>query len=211
MIDNTISSETARRFYNWLGKRHDWAELYDSRAKQRTLALLELAPGQHVLNVGVGTGKEHKLIQSAVAPGGSAFGLDLASVMLKLASKRTSALLCEGDACRLPFAPSSFERLLSTYVLDLLPAGDLPAALAGFRRVLRPGGRMVIVSLTEGVTAPSRLIVALWKAVYSVSPLACGGCRPLQLSEMVCQAGFDNIEREVIVQLGVPSEIVIAT
>ena len=102
-------------------------------------------------------------------------------------------------------------RLLASYVLDLLPAGDLPAALAGFRRVLRPGGRMVIVSLTEGVTAPSRLIVALWKAVYSVSPLACGGCRPLQLSEMVCQAGFDNIEREVIVQLGVPSEIVIAT
>ena len=210
MIENTISTETARRFYDRLGRGHDWAEFYDSQAKKRALALLDLAPGQNVLNVGVGTGKAHQHIQSAVAPGGTVYGLDLSTVMLKLAYARTSAVLCEGDARALPFAAASFDRLISTYVLDLLPAGDLAGVLAGFRHVLKPDGRTVIVSLTEGVNNPSRLVVALWKAVYALSPIACGGCRPLELSEIVGRTGFREVEREVLVQLGVPSEVIVA-
>jgi hypothetical protein len=68
----------------------------------------------------------------------------------------------------------------------------------------------VIVSLTEGVNNPSRLVVALWKAVYALSPIVCGGCRPLELSEIVRRTGFREVEREVLVQLGVPSEVIVA-
>ena len=211
MIEDTISTDTARHFYDWLGKGQDWAELYDSKAKERALSRLDLTSGLAVLNVGLGTGKADAIIQSVVAPGGTAYGLDLSTVMLRLAYQRSSALLCAGDARCLPFASSSFSRLLSTYVLDLLPASDLPRVLADFQRVLKPGGRMVVVSLTEGVNAASRVVIGLWKAAYGLSPVACGGCRPLQLAHMVRQANFCQVEREVVVQLGVPSEIVIAS
>jgi len=73
------------------------------------------------------------------------------------------------------------------------------------------GGRAVLLALTEGVDLPSRSLVAAWKLVYAVSPLACGGCRPLRLTDLVKQAGFDPVEREVIVQLGLPSEIIVAS
>lgn len=209
-IDDTISTETARRFYDWLGAGHDSAEFYESQAKKYALAQLELAAGQHVLNVGIGTGKDQGSIQAAIAPNGVAFGLDLSRVMLKLVSTRCNTLLCEGNASFLPFFSDSFDRLLSTYLLDLLPLSKLPGVLAQFRRVLKPGGRMVLVSLTEGVTWPSRALVALWKMAYAVSPVACGGCRPLQLYDLVCEAGFNEIQREVIVQLGVPSEVIVA-
>ena len=47
---------------------------------------------------------EQLQIEQAIAPGGVSFGLDLSPVMLHLTQQRTNALLCEGDACRLPFA-----------------------------------------------------------------------------------------------------------
>jgi len=40
--------------------------------------------------------------------------------------------------------------------------------------------------------------------------VTCGGCRPLQLSELVRQAGFNWVERQVLVQLGIPSEVLVA-
>lgn len=70
---------------------------------------------------------------------------------------------------------------------------------------------MVILALTEGVDLPSRALVAIWKGMFELSPTICGGCRPLELSDYVHKAGFKDVNREVIVQLGVPSEIILAT
>jgi demethylmenaquinone methyltransferase/2-methoxy-6-polyprenyl-1,4-benzoquinol methylase len=141
-----------------------------------------------------------------VTPGGLTVGLDISPIMRAITHARTRAALCGGDARQLPFADSCFDRLFSAYTLDLIPYQDLPSLLAGFQRVLRPGGRMVLVSLTEGIDRPSRVLVALWKLVYRVSLIICGGCPPLQLSGLVQQAGFREVRREVVVQYGVPSE-----
>jgi demethylmenaquinone methyltransferase/2-methoxy-6-polyprenyl-1,4-benzoquinol methylase len=210
MIQETISPEATRRFYDRLGARHDWTGHYEGRAKTVALTRLDLGPGQQLLNLGVGTGKEHAQLQAIIAPNGIAFGLDLSPVMLKLTQSRTVAPLSAADACRLPFASASFNRLFSTYVLDLIPAPALPGLLAECRRVLKPGGRMVLVSLTEGVNLSSRMVVGLWKLAYAVNPVACGGCRPVQLAGLVQAAGFCRVEREVVAQLAVPSEIIVA-
>ncbi|MBI4278739.1 MAG: methyltransferase domain-containing protein [Armatimonadetes bacterium] len=211
VIQETISTEAARRFYDRLGVRHDWVGWWEARAKARATQLLDLRPGLRVLDVGVGTGRDHALVQAGVAPGGMTVGLDLSAVMLDLTRARTGAPVCRADARAVPFAGASFDRLFCAYVLDLLPARDLPETLAGFRRVIVPGGRMVLVTLTEGVSLSSRLFIAAWKALYAVSAAACGGCRPLQLAEMVRAAGFCGVWRETVVHLAVPSEIIVAT
>ncbi len=210
MIQDTISTEAARRFYDRLGRRHDWAERYEGHAKARALALLDLESGQRVLDVGAGTGKEHARLASAAGPSGLAVGIDISSVMLGITRSRTGTPVCQADARHLPFAEASFDRLFCAYVLDLIPAADLPGILAEFHRVLRPGGRLALVSLTEGVDLPSRLLVAAWKLAYTVSPIACGGCRPLCLAELVQDAGLKLLSREVVVQLAVPSEVLVA-
>ena len=210
MNEDTISTEAARRLYDRLGARYDWAERFEGRAKVRALDLLDLSGGQRVLDVGVGTGKEHARLVAAVGADGRAVGVDISFTMLDIARTRTGAPVCQADARHLPFVSASFDRLFCSYVLDLIPAGDLPDVLAEFRRVLKPEGRMALVSLTEGVTLPSRLFVAVWKLAYVVSPIACGGCRPLRLSPLVRGAGFTILSREIVVQLGVPSEVVVA-
>ena len=210
MPNQTLSTSAVQRFYDSIGGRYDWFESFESQAKLRAIQCLALEPGQWVLNVGVGTGKEHSRLQAAVAPHGKAFGLDLSRVMLDLTRERTHAPLCQADARWLPFARGSFDRLYAAYVLDLLPSGAYPELLSDFYHLLKPGGRAVLLALTEGVDLPSRALVAAWKMIYAISPLVCGGCRPLQLTEMVKRVGFDSVGREVIVQLGLPSEIVVA-
>lgn len=173
------------------------------------MQLLALAPGQHVLEVGAGTGKELAAFQQAVQPDGSAWGVDLSARMALVAHQQRGLPVARSDGRALPFGDQAFDRLYAAYVLDLIPAADLEAMLAGFFRVLRPGGLAVVVALTEGINLPSKLFVGVWKATYALSPLSCGGCRPLQLYSLAQQAGFLPIEREVIVQFGVPSEILV--
>jgi len=212
MIKETISAAEARRFYNRLGEAHDRGGRFERAAKAAGLAALDCQAGDWALNAGVGTGKEQRLLQQAVGADGRTCGIDLARTMLDITRRRVpQTLLCEGDIGRLPYAAASFDRLLCSYVLDLLPLAAIPAVLAEFRRVLREDGRLVLVSLTEGVDLPSKALVTLWKTAYRIHPLSCGGCRPLQLASLTRSAGFHTVERAVIVQLGVPSELIIAT
>jgi ubiquinone/menaquinone biosynthesis C-methylase UbiE len=210
MVQHTLTPTAAQRYYDFWGARYDWFGFYEARAKQRARELLALAPGQSVLNIGLGTGKESLAIQQKIDPHGIAFGADLSSAMLRVAHRRRLQALCQADGHWLPFASQSFDRLLASYVLDLMPAADLPGLLSEFCRTLKPGGRLVLLSLTEGVNRTSRGFVRLWKAAYTISPVVCGGCRPLQLAPLIEQSGLTVLEREVVVQWGVPSELIAA-
>lgn len=210
VIRETISAHAAQRFYDRLGARHDWAEFYESRAKQRALQLLELRTGLALLNAGCGTGREQHEIEASMSPGGRAIGVDISIVMARLTRQRTGSSTLQADIGALPFASKSFDRVFSSYVLDLIRYDEIGGILSEFRRVLRPDGRLVILALTEGESGPSRAVVGLWKAIYGIAPIACGGCRPLRLSGLMQEAGYRQVTREVVVQFGVPSELIVA-
>lgn len=208
MNEKTLSATGAQKFYDRIGSRYDWFEFYEAKAKERAHLNLKLAPGQKVLSVGVGTGKGLSQIIRDISPGGTGFGLDISPVMIRLTRELTNAPVCQADARQLPFRRHSFDRIFAAYILDLIPQSDLEHLLAGFHRVLKSSGTIVIIALTEGVDRLSRTVVAGWKGLFDLSPTLCGGCRPLQLFDLVHATGFDNVEREVVVQMGVPSEII---
>ena len=210
MIEQTISVDAARRVYNRLGRQLDAAERYEAHAKSKALQLLAARPNHRILHVGVGTGKEQAQLHQMVVPDGIVVGADLSRTMLELTRSRIDTPLCEGNAISLPFANASFDRIFSAYMLDLIDITGILQILTEFRRVLKPDGRMVLVSLTEGVSLSSRLFVALWKLRYTINPHALGGCRPIRLSEPVQRAGFTLVTQTVVVQNRFPSEIVVA-
>ncbi|MEM8534229.1 MAG: methyltransferase domain-containing protein [Chloroflexota bacterium] len=210
MIEQTISVDAARRVYNRLGRQLNAAERYEAHAKSKALQLLATRPNQRILHVGVGTGREHAQLHQTVVPDGVVVGVDLSRTMLELTRSRIDTPLCEGNAVSLPFANASFDRIFSAYMLDLIDITDIFRVLDEFRRVLKPDGRMVLVSLTEGISLSSRLFVALWKLRYVINPHTLGGCRPIRLSEPVQRAGFTLVTQTVVVQNRFPSEIVVA-
>lgn len=210
MFERTITRDEARRVYDGLGAGLARAERFEGRAKALGLALLGAAPGQRIIHVGLGIGVEHAALKARAGPGGLVVGCDLARGMLELTRARAPTPLIQADALRLPLRHGQFDRLFSAYMLDLIPLAEIPTVLAEFRRVLRPGGHLVLVSLTEGVTLASRLFVAGWKLGYRLDPARFGGCRPLQLAALLRDQGF-GVERHVVVQRGFPSEILVGT
>ena len=91
----------------------------------------------------------------------------------RASSSRTARSTC-------PSPDASCDRVVSTYVLDLLSPADARAFVAEARRVLRPGGLLALASLAPGRTAPARLVTASGRRVWRLNPALLGGCRPLR-------------------------------
>jgi len=130
-----------------------WARVYDwvfgpafTRSRRRAIELLELKPGDRVIEVGVGTGLSLPLFPSDCR----VVGADFSRAMLERATTRASgrangaAMLVEGDGGVLPFPDNTFDAALAPYVVSAAP--DPVALLREMERVCRPGGRLVILN-----------------------------------------------------------------
>jgi ubiquinone/menaquinone biosynthesis C-methylase UbiE len=188
-----------------------WARLTESRARDRCLELAAIRDGESVLEVAVGTGLAFEKIIEA-NPSGRNEGIDLTDAMLARAEARARKTgsgnfrLSVGDAYDLEFGDDSFDVVVNNYMFDLLPEQDFPRVLSEFRRVLRPGGRLVIVNMTTG----ERWYNGIWSLIYSINPAVLGGCRGVSLVTHLQAAGFTGIEREYLSQVTFPSEIIAA-
>ena len=129
--------------YDRLAHRYDarWPS-YISKSVQRTLAHVKPRPGERLLDVGCGTGE----LLAAIArqdSGATLIGVDPSPAMLAVArEKLPAASFLEGTAESIPVESSSVDWLVTTsafhYVADPL------SARREFRRVLRPGGTLVL-------------------------------------------------------------------
>jgi ubiquinone/menaquinone biosynthesis C-methylase UbiE len=131
----------ARR-YDLAGARFERLAIGDSR--QWTCA----RAGGDTLEVAVGTGRNLALYGSDVR----LTGIDLSPGMLAKARRRVAGPgravdLREGDAERLPYADATFDTVVCTLALCAIP--DRAAAIAEMHRVLRPGGRLLLVDHAE--------------------------------------------------------------
>jgi SAM-dependent methyltransferase len=114
--------------------------------RRRVLEALALASGERVLDVGAGPGFLAAAAAEAVGPTGHVCGVDISEPLLAYARERTTLPWLEfrnGDATALPFADATFDVAVSMQVLEYVPEVD--AALAEIARVLRPGGRALVV------------------------------------------------------------------
>ena len=112
--------------------------------RRATRALLALQPGEKVLDIGSGPGFLADEMAAEVGPEGAVHGVDPSESMLAIARRReSSAQYALGDAVSLPFDDETFDAAIATQVYEYVP--DMPAALAEVRRVLRPGGRLLIL------------------------------------------------------------------
>jgi SAM-dependent methyltransferase len=128
-----------------------WSLGYDLEIPQRfayrpvhdaVLESLEHEPGRRVLDVGCGTGELVRRLRESF-PRMRVVGCDFSAGMLRrAAAKGGAARWVRGDACRLPFDDGSFDIVTSTEAFHWFP--DQDAALREFRRVLVPGGRLLL-------------------------------------------------------------------
>jgi demethylmenaquinone methyltransferase / 2-methoxy-6-polyprenyl-1,4-benzoquinol methylase len=123
----------------------------DGRWRAETAAAV-VRPGDHVLDACCGTGD---LALACERAGGKVTGLDFSERMLERARQKSSSVeWVQGDALALPFEDASFDA--ATVGFGVRNLADLEGGLRELRRVLRPGGRIGILEITQprGLLAP---------------------------------------------------------
>jgi ubiquinone/menaquinone biosynthesis C-methylase UbiE len=217
MIQAKAPTRLIRRVYDLWSLFYGWiVEPLERRPRMIGLQRAGIQSHDRVLEVAVGTGTAFVEILRKLDKANVAYGVDLSPRMLAKTRRRASRAgytnvdLREADARALPFPDASFDVLYNAYMLDLVPSDEIPGVLAEFKRVLKPGGRLMIVSMSK--RAGDRL--TLWERIYLRLPARwgayiTGGCRPVLLEGLVRQAGFRRVERTFLPQL-LPSEIVLA-
>ncbi|HLK29213.1 MAG TPA: methyltransferase domain-containing protein [Puia sp.] len=111
------------------------------------LKLLDIKPGNHVLDVGCGIGLQVLAMAKLAGKTGKVVGTDISAVMIDIAKSRTSdsGLPLEfltADAASQPFPDQSFDGVRTERVLMYVP--DTQKTINEFKRLLKPGGRLVI-------------------------------------------------------------------
>ena len=198
--------------YGRIARVYDlWAAATESRARARTLELADIRDGERILEVAVGTGGTFAEVLRR-NPNGDNAGIDLTPEMLARARARVEKSgvpfsLAVGDATKLDFPDGHFDLVLNAYMFDLLPETDFARVLGEMRRVLRPGGRLLLTNMARG----RRLRHRVYEALYRMRPSLMGGCRGVTLRPHLETAGFQVTHEEYLSQLGFPSEILIAT
>ena len=145
--------------YGAIALDYDYANAhYGGFVHQRALELACIAPGMSVLDAACGTGVATLAAAESVRPGGRVVAVDFAPEMLALASEKASrrALINIDwrleDMTALELPPDAFDVVFC--LLALFSVADMPALTARLWRVVRPGGRLIVVTKGDPYLAP---------------------------------------------------------
>lgn len=177
--------------------------------RRRLIRECRIAPGDRVVDLGCGTGD---LIELASRAGGVPVGVDPAGGMLAVARGRgLGSTVVQGDAAAIPLADASAEVVTSAFALRNFVS--IPPVLAEAARILRPGGRVVLLEVAEPKLAPVRALHGFYfrrvvpvlgglfadRDAYRYLPDSTSYLpTPEELRRMLAEAGFAAIRRHAM-------------
>jgi demethylmenaquinone methyltransferase / 2-methoxy-6-polyprenyl-1,4-benzoquinol methylase len=209
MFDKVAGRYDALNSVMTAGLHHRWRE----RAAQRA----GLGPGDSALDICCGTGDLALELAGRVAPGGNVVGCDFSEPMLDLAREKAAERGASGvrfewaDALELPYGSERFDAV--TVGFGVRNLADLDRGLREMARVLKPGGRAVILEITQPTRPPLSLFYSLWfdrvvpllgafsdeTEAYTYLPESVRSFpSPRGLAEKMDRAGFEQIRYTVL-------------
>jgi arsenite methyltransferase len=170
--------------------------------REATLRLLDPRPGERMLDAGSGPGFLTRSLAEAVGPEGRVVGLDASEPFVGIARARCADLawaeFVQGDLRALQLEDGAFDAAVCTQVLEYIPEVD--AAVGQLFRVLRPGGRLLLVdtdwrgALVWHSADQARMarVLGAWEA-HCADPVL-----PRTLAPALRRAGFTVEHRQVL-------------
>jgi ubiquinone/menaquinone biosynthesis C-methylase UbiE len=210
ILESRYTQDEIVRKYNRIAPVYDlFGVMMESKARRRAIEMVNIRNGEKVLEVAFGTGLSFVEILKR-NPDGWVDGIDISMKMLRKTEKRAARTgrrnytLHLGDCRRLPFENETFDVLINQYLLDILPSEDFIPILLEFKRVLKEGGRVVLVNMTKGGNRINRI----YEDLYKLRPPLLAGCRGILAQPYLERIGFNDFKREFVSQCGFPSEII---
>ena len=195
-----------KSFYDRISKVYDaLSDSSERKARQLGIELLRPRPGERILEVGFGTGHSLVDLARAVGPDGWVEGVDISEGMMEVARKRIDRAGV-ADRIRLglaavppiPFPDDSFDAVAMSFTLELFADAQISEVLAEVRRVLRPGGRLGLVAMSQPDEGEhDSLMEKAYKWMHRHFPHIVD-CRPIDASSHLAEAGFSVQRREIV-------------
>lgn len=190
---------TAGMTFGWVAPIYEWycPKLGLGPAfRAATMRRAALRAGERMLEVGCGTGVLTRLAAEAVGTTGQAVGIDAAPAMIAVARRNAAAAASRGQFRlaaieALPFSDASFDVALASLMLHHLPPTAKAAGLSEVRRVLRPGGRLLIADLDRPANR-------LWWLLFwplLLLPMTASNLRG-EIPDFLRRAGFVSVQAE---------------
>ena len=208
------SKEEAKQTYDRISKFYDYLTgTFERKYAEMALEHLSIQEGEIVLEIGFGTGHCLKRIAVSVGQKGKAYGIDISSGMLEVTRRRLERarlidrveLYCE-DAANLPYDDNTFDVVFMSFTLELFDTPEIPKVLEEAKRVLRPVGRLAVVSMSKEHGA-SRLL-RLYEWAHRKWPKYID-CRPIWVEASLIDAGYTIQSKQKVRLIGLPGEIVV--
>jgi demethylmenaquinone methyltransferase/2-methoxy-6-polyprenyl-1,4-benzoquinol methylase len=209
------SKESARLSYNRLSRWYDMiAGSTEKKYRDWGLEKLAAQPGEKILEIGFGTGHCLVSLAKAVGQDGRVVGLDISDGMLAIARDRLQKEglservdLHLGDAAKLGFINAgTLDGVFMSFTLELFDNPEIPRVLQECQRVLKPGGRVAVVSMTK--TDPPGVAVRMYEWFHEYMPNY-ADCRPIFARQAMEQSGFNIQGVSLSSMWGLPVEIVL--
>jgi ubiquinone/menaquinone biosynthesis C-methylase UbiE len=208
----TTTRRQTAAMYDRISGWYDVLASTERGAAQLGVQMLAVRTGEHVLEIGCGSGRALIDLAAAAGEAGEAWGVDLSPHMLAMSLSRSRAAAARvwpvcADASALPAAAHSFDAAFMSFVLELFDTPEIPLVLKECQRVLRPGGRLCVVALSraQGLPAMGRLYEwghAHWPALLD--------CRLIYPARSLAAAGYEIRETMSVSLFGLPVDIVLA-
>jgi ubiquinone/menaquinone biosynthesis C-methylase UbiE len=208
------SKEEAEKAYTKMSRTYDhFAGTFEAKYADIALKYLNIKKGEYVLEIGFGTGFSLKQMAESVGETGRVFGIDISKGMLAVTRKRLekSGLLTKvelhcDDAVKIHYDSNKFDAVFMSFTLELFDTPEILIVLEEIKRVLKPGGRLGIVSMSKGKKTSG--IVKLYEWAHKKFPKYFD-CRPIYVEQSIRDAGFEIPLKEAHKLSGLPIEIVI--
>ena len=207
----TVSRDKTRQNYDRLSRWYDLFAGSEKKFMETGLQLLAVQAGERILEIGFGTGHALVTIAQQVGKSGLAVGIELSPGMIAVARKRfqaagpaDSASMVRGDGTHLPLLPHIFDAIFLSFTVELFSEAEIPILLRECCRVLKPDGRLSVVSLAKRDTLACRVYEwghDRWPTLLD--------CRPIELSKILEAVGFHVQDAMVQTMWGLPVEIVL--
>lgn len=218
-MSNADNPNLTREFYDRISHAYDLiADGGEHEARERGLALLNVEVGEAALEIGYGTG--HSIVQLAesVGPEGHVTGIDISSGMRDVAQERVPASgmadrveLLVGEVPPLPMDDATVDVVSMSFTLELFLVDSIPKVLAECRRVLKPGGRLGVVSMASVQDGDDESVLErtyIWMHTHFPHIV---DCQPIPLEKLVMAAGFSLAAHERMSLFTMPVAMVVAT
>ncbi len=196
------TKDETRAFYDKIAGVYDLlAERSEEPVRRAGLDMLSVRTGARILEVGFGTGHSLMQLARAVGPAGRVFGIDLSEEMLRITQERAHEeglddrveLVC-GDAVHLPYPSGMLDGIFMSFTLELFDTPEIPQVLAECRRVLKDGGRLVVVGMSR--VQPDGLMTTVFEWTHRHFPNYLD-CRPILVRRALEDAGFRIADYEI--------------